>query len=87
MSLDFTRAIRAQHAHINDNLVPSDGSVPLYVPQMFCDRNIHREREFLVDQSPISVIRDGPAYLWTFATGQKYVSFQEPSTIQWERKN
>lgn len=87
MSLDFATAIRQAHNTIHQNLVPTDGSVCLYQPTMMAERNIHREREFLVDQPPIAVVREGPAYIWTLATGQKYVSFQDPATIQWERKN
>jgi hypothetical protein len=67
--------------------MPRDGGFPIHHPQMMLDRNIYKEREFLVNNPPIDVVRDGPAYIYTIATGQKLISFYRPGDVQWEPSN
>lgn len=74
-------SIRAVHADLGR--VPTDGSVPLHLDQHVVKRNINKEREFLVNHKVVGVVRIGHAFLYTFDTGQKYLSFIHPHKFQW----
>lgn len=70
--------------HKNFKTVPTDGSVNIHLPRPVAMRNIVRERQFLVQRQPVSVVRSGPAYIYTMEDGVKYTSFYPPHLIQWQ---
>lgn len=77
MDVDSIRKLHCGHA------VPTDGSVYLHAPQYFTKRNVHTEKEHLVNNRPVNVVRNGREYVYTLATGQKYSSFYKPHEVQW----
>lgn len=76
--LDYIRQL-----HSTLGQVPSDGSVPVHLEMHMVKRNLNREREFLMNHKVIGVVRYGHAFIYTFDTGQKYLSFVHPHKIQW----
>lgn len=74
-------AILALHRSIGH--VPTTGEVNIYNDQHVLKRNINKEREFLMNHKIVGVVRIGHAFMYTFDTGQKYLSFVHPHKIQW----
>lgn len=76
-------SIRQLHNSLGN--IPTDGSAPLYLDQHVVKRNINTEREFLTNHNVVGVVRIGHAFMYTFDTGQKYLSFVHPHKIQWSK--
>lgn len=81
--MDFASVCEIQRAAYN-NQVPPEGTIPLHSPVPVMKKNILREREKLVQQHPVSVRRDGSAYIYTMPTGEIFISYYPPETIQWQ---
>jgi len=82
-SLSFATVCEA-HRAAYANQVPAEGNIPLHSPVPVMKRNIFREREKLVQQHPVSVRRDGSAYIYTMPNGELFISYYPPETIQWQ---
>lgn len=63
---------------------PADGDTPLHSQVPVMKRNIVREREMLVQQTPRSVRRSGQQYVYTMYNGEIYYSYTRPEVIQWQ---
>lgn len=73
--------IRSMHSTMGS--IPIDGSVNIYNDQHTLKRDMRVEREFLMNHKVVGCVRIGHAFMYTFDTGQKYLSFVHPHKIQW----
>lgn len=70
------------HRQARNNRAPANGSFPLHTPRMFIHTNIVKEREFLTQQRPRNVRRDGAAFIYQLTNGEYYVSYCPPEDCQ-----
>lgn len=81
--MDFSASVMASRAAYCTQ-IPPEGQHAIHSPCPVLKRNIVRERELLVQQQPVSVKKDGAAYIYTMPNGELYTSYYPPETMQWQ---
>lgn len=76
------KAILDQHSGINVG-ARADGTFNPYLHRQFA--NAKRERESVIQGNPISVERNGRAYVYTLDDGTRQEAYCPPHHYQWER--